>query len=136
MATGDITEKIGSKWDVGKDEPISKFTLEIVVPQAASSKEEDIGINIVLTDLYVEMPNVDPSAATAQLDIFSERDNVIYSTGALDASGNTDTLFDGETGKAYPVHLQRALAGATTAKITCDSDISANKSFKVEFFGM
>lgn len=141
MATGDITEKEGRKWGYGRIEPITKFTLEIVVKDATSEKEENLGVNMMITDLYMEFPNIGwdgaVDASYAQLDIFSERDNVIYTSGNLDASENTETLADA-SGARYPIHLDapRALAGDTTAKITTDSDVSGNTTFRIEFFGV
>lgn len=130
MASGDVTEKIGSKWDIGKDEQISHFTLEIEMAQATSEKEEEFTVNLLLTDLYLEAPDLDPSASTIKLELLSARDNVIYSTGDLDASGNAGDKVD------HPIHLQRALCGVTAAKLTADADISENKTFYLEFFGM
>lgn len=130
MATGDITEKFGAKWGYGREEQITHFTLEMVMAQATSEKEEEFTINLLLTDLYLEAPDLDPSASTIKLELLSARDNVIYSTGDLDASGNA-----GDAMK-HPIHLQRALQGVTAAKLTADSDISENKTFMIEFFGM
>lgn len=130
MASGDITDKIGAKWDIGKDEQISHFTLEMVMADATSTKEEEFAINLLLTDLYLEAPDLDPSASTIKLELLTARDNVIYSTGDLDASDNA-----GDAMK-HPIHLQRALCGVTTAKLTADADISENKTFMLEFFGM
>lgn len=130
MATGDITEKFGAKWGYGREEPISHFTLEIVMAQATSTKEETFTVNMLLTDLYFETPDLDPSASTIKLELLSARGNVIYSTGELDASENvTDPM-------SHPVHLQRGLSGITTAKLTADADISENKTSYIEFFGM
>jgi len=127
MATGDITEKFGAKWGYGREEPISHFVLEMVMDIATSTKSETFTVNMLLTDLYLEAPNLDPSANTIKLELLTERDNVIYSTGNLDASSNAVD---------HPIHLQRGLSGTTTVKLTADADISENKTFMVEFFGM
>jgi len=131
MATGDITEKFGAKWGYGREEPISHFTLEMVMGVGTMEKEETFTVNMLLTDLYLEAPRLDPSANTIKLELLTERDNVIYSTGNLDTeTGNTDDAM------SHPIHLQRGLSGTTTAKLTADADISENKTFYVEFFGM
>lgn len=130
MATGDITEKFGPKWGYGKEEPISHFTLEMVMDIGTSTKSETFKVNMLLTDLYLEAPDLDPSANTIKLELKSARGNVIYSTGELDANKNvTDPM-------SHPVHLQRGLYGTTTVKLTANDDISENKTFNVEFFGM
>lgn len=127
MASGDITEKFGAKWGYGREEPISHFTLEMVMAQATKVKEHTFTVNMLLTDLYLEAPNLDPSANTIELELLTARENVIYSTGDLDASSNAVD---------HPIHLQRGLYGTTTVKLTADADISENKTFMIEFFGM
>lgn len=129
MATGDITEKFGAKWGYGREEPISHFTQEIVVADATSEKSEEFTVNMLLTDLYLEVPTLtDASNNWFKLELLSARGNTIYSTGNLDASGNDNM--------SHPVHLQRGLALATTAKVSTSDDVSGNKTFIVEYFGM
>lgn len=130
MASGAITEKFGAKWGFGREEPISHFTLEMVMGAGTKEKSETFTVNMLLTDLYLEAPDLDPSASTIKLELLSARGNVIYSTGDLDASGNVGDAV------SHPVHLQRGLYGTTTVKLTADADISENKTFYVESFGM
>ena len=130
MTSGDITGQFDNRIQQMGRQPIATFIQEIVMAVGTSEKEEVFTANLLLTDLYIEAPDLDPSATTIKLELLTARENVIYSTGNLDASGNV-----GDAMK-HPIHLQRAICGITTAKLTADADISENKTFMIEYFGM
>ena len=127
MTTGDITAEFDNRIRQMGRQPITGFKLEIVVASSASTKEEDVSRNMLLTDLYFSVPAIVTGASNkAQLDLLDEDDNVIYSTGLLAATVATK----------YPIHLQRALMRTTTFKVTTDGNVNANETFYVTVRGM
>jgi len=135
VASGDVTEVFDNRLRQPGRQPISHFTLEIVMAVGTLEKEEEVMANMLLTDIYFEAPDLDPSANTIQLELLTERGNVIYDTGALDASGNTGDEM------SHSIHFpdasgNRALYGTTTVKLTADADVSENITNYIEFFGM
>ena len=124
MSSGDIT---GTKTGVRAGDNVAGLVLEIVVASGASTKTEEVECNLLLTDLYVEAPAIVTGAANKfKLELLTERDNVIYSTGDLVATTAID----------HPIHLQRGLRGTTKFKITTDGDVNADETFMIEAVGM
>jgi len=133
MASGDITDEIDERLSgsVGA-KPVCGLTLEIVVGDGTSEKEEVLDeanyscMNCLLTDLYLEAPAIATANKTVRLELQTERDNEIYLTGDLDATSAVD----------HPIHLQRGLNGKTAFKIVCDANVAGAKTFYVEFRGL
>jgi len=124
MGSGDITK---TEAGVRAGDSIAGFVLEIVVANGTSEKTEEVSYNLLLTDLYIEAPAIVTGVANKfKLELLTERDNVIYSTGFLDATTATD----------HPIHLQRGLRSKTKFKITCDGNVNANETFMIEVIGM
>ena len=117
----------GGGSNVRVSEPITGFEQEIVVANGTSSKEEDVTYNMLITDIYLRVPAIVTGVSNeAQLDFFDEDDNVIYSTGMLAATSATK----------YPIHLQRAIMGTTSIKITTDGNVNADETFNITVRGM
>lgn len=124
MTSGDIS---GTKAGGRAGEFVAGFALEIVVASGVSEKEEEVEFNLLLCDLYIEAPAIVTGVANEfKLELLTERDNIIYSTGYLDATAAAD----------HPVHLQRGIRGATKFKIVCDGNVNADETFMVEVVGM
>lgn len=128
MASGDITKEHDERLSGTEgSKPIAGFKLEIVVASGASTKEEDVLKNMLLSDLYFNVPAIVTGVANkAKLELLDEDDNVIYSTGDLAATAATK----------YPIHLQRGIMGTTTFKVTTDGNVNANETFYVTVRGM
>ena len=133
MASGDITDEYDSRRScVGSERPVCGLTLEIVVAGGTSEKEEVLDasvhscMNCLLTDLYLEAPAIATSAKTVRLELQTERNNEIYSTGDLDATSATD----------HDRHTQRSLKDKTALKIICDANVAGAKTFYVELRGL
>lgn len=133
MTSGDITDEYDErKSSLNCDKPICGLTLKIVVANNTSEKEEVLDetihpcVNCLLTDLYLEAPAIATAAKTIKLELLTERNNVIYSTGDLDATSAVD----------HPIHLQRGLKGKTAVKIICDDNVTGAKTFYVEMRGL
>jgi hypothetical protein len=133
MASGDVTNEYDERLSgsVGR-KPVCGLTLEMVVANNTSEKEEELDeaerscMNCLLTGLCFEAPLLATANKTIKLELLTERDNVIYSTGDLDATSAVD----------HPIHLQRALMGKTVFKITCDANVGSDKTFFVEMRGL
>ena len=124
MSSGDIS---GTKSGIRAGDSIAGFVLEIIVANGASTKTEEVEFNLMLTDLYIEAPAIVTGASNKfKLELLTERDNVIYSTGDLVTTAATD----------HPVHLQRGIRGITKFKITTDGNVNADETFMIEAVGM
>ena len=127
MATGDITNEFDNRIRQPGRQPIAGFKLEIVVASGASTKEENVSRNMLLSDLYFSVPAIVTGVSNkAKLELLDEDDNVIYSTGDLAATAATK----------YPIHLQRAIMNTTTFKVTTDGNVNADETFYVTARGM
>lgn len=128
MASGDITEEYDERLSgTAGSKPISGFKLEIVVANGTSTKEGDVLKNMLLSDLYFNVPAIVTSVDNkAKLELLDEDDNVIYSTGDLAAAVATK----------YPIHLQRAIMNTTTFKVTTDGNVNADETFYVTVRGV
>lgn len=124
MSSGDIS---GTKSGIRAGDNVAGFVLEIIVANGASTKTEEVEFNLMLTDLYIEAPAIVTGASNKfKLELLTERDNVIYSTGDLVATTAID----------HPVHLQRGIRGITKFKITTDGNVNADETFMIEAVGM
>ena len=129
MASGDITDEYDNR---ARLTPVCGLTLEIVVANGTSEKEEVLDeiahtcLNCLLTDFYVEAPAIATSGKTVRLELQTERDNEIYTTGDVDATSAVDIAR----------HTQRGLRGKTAFKIICDDNVTGAKTFYVEFRGL
>ena len=132
MASGDITEEYDNRLSGPSAEPVCGLTLEIVVADGTSEKEEVLDeadhscVNCLLTDIYFEAPAIAAGDKTIQLELQTERDNEIYSTGDVDATSAVDIAR----------HAQRGLKGKTAFKIICNDDVTGAKVFYVELRGL
>ena len=129
MASGDLT-LVYDERGVGEvqKQPITGLKIEIVVASGTSSKEEAVLINMMLTDLYFNVPAIVTALANeAKVELFKEDDNVIYSSGNLAAT----------TATKYPAHnLLRGLKNETTIKVTTDGNVDADETFFVILDGI
>ena len=129
MASGDVTDEYDNR---ARLTPVCGLTLELVVATGTSEKEEILDaadhtcMNCLLTDLYLEAPAIATVSKEIKLELLTERDNVIYSTGDLDATNAVD----------HPIHLQRGMRGKTAFKITCDANVTGAKTFYIEVRGV
>ena len=134
MATGDITDEYDSRKSCRGSvvNPVCGLTLEIVVANGTSTKEEELDaivhscMNCLLTDIYLEAPALATASKEIKLELLTERNNIIYSTGDLDATSATD----------HSIHLQRGIKAKTALKITCDANVGSAKTFYVELRGV
>jgi len=132
MASGAVTDEYDGRLSNIEALPICGLTLEVVVANGTSEKEEELDeslhpcMNCLLTDIYLEAPALLTASKEIKLELLTERDNVIYSTGALDATSAVD----------HPIHLQRGLKGKTALKITCDANVGSDKTFYIELRGV
>ena len=133
MASGDITDEYDGRLSKIEAMPICGLTLEIVVADGTSEKEQELDetdhscMNCLLMDLYLQAPQLATAAKEVKLELLAEAEDLIYSTGDLDASSAIKV----------PAHsLQRGLRGKTTFKITCDENVSGAKTFKITTEGL
>lgn len=133
MASGDITKEHDErKSSLNSAKPVCGLTLEIVVADSASEKEEELDeddhkcMNCLLTDLYLQAPQLATGAKEIKLELLTEDEDVIYSTGDLDASSATK----------HSIHPLRGLEGKTAFKITCDANVSGAKTFLIKTRGV
>ena len=133
MASGDITDEKDERQSGSLGiRPICGLTLEVVIANGTSEKEEVLDevdhscVNCLLTDLYIEMPAIATALKTARLELQTERDNEIYSTGDIDATSAVDVAR----------HTQRSLKDKTAVKIICDDNVTGAKTFHIEFRGL
>lgn len=133
MASGDITDEYDERLSGTRGmKPVCGLTLEIVVGDGTSEKEEVLDaadhkcMNCLLTDLYLEAPAIATALKTVRLELQTERNNEIFSTGDLDATSAVD----------HSRHTQRGLRGKTAFKIICDDNVTGAKTFYVEFEGL
>ena len=124
MSSGDIS---GTESGIRAGDNIAGFVLELVVASGSSTKTEEVEFNLLLLDLYIEAPAIVTGVSNMfKLELLTERDNVIYSTGDLDATSAVD----------HPIHFNRGLRGITKFKITTDGNVNANETFFFEAVGM
>jgi hypothetical protein len=133
MATGAVTGEYDERASYPDSKPTCGLTLEIVVASGTKTKEEELDaavrscMNCLLTDLYLEAPQLATADKTVQLQLLTERNNEIFDSGAKDATSATDyTLNCG---------LERGLVGKTAFVITCDHNVTGDKTFYVELRG-
>jgi len=133
MASGDITDEYDNrKSELNVSKPVCGLTLEIVVADGTSEREEVLDetihpcMNCLLTNLYWEIPAIATAGKTIRLELRTERGNIIYSTGDLDATSAVD----------HSIHLQRSLKGKTAVKVICDANVTGAKASHVEFRGL
>lgn len=133
MGSGDITDEYDDRLGGSNGaKPVCGLTLEIVVADGASEKEEVLDevehscMNCLLTDLYFEAPAIATADKTVRLELQTERNNEIFSTGDLDATSATD----------HERHTQRGLRGKTALKVICDDNVAGAKTFHVELGGL
>lgn len=129
MASGDITLEFDKRH---RHTPVCGLTLEVVIANASSEKEEHLDadehtcMNCVLTDIYLQAPAIGTVGKTIKLELLNEDGVAMYSTGDLDATGATD----------HPIHLQRSLMGTTTVNITTDAVVTGAKTFYLGLRGI
>ena len=133
MASGDITDEYDERLSgTNGVKPVCGLTLEIIVAGGTSEKEEVLDeslhscMNCLLTDLYLEAPAIATASKTVRLELQTERDNEIYSTGDVDATSAVDV----------ERHTQRGLRGKTAFKVICDDNVTGAKTFYVELRGL
>ena len=130
MATGDKTYEVDERGVGGvQKQPVAGLKLEIVVANGTSSKTEKISINMVLTDLYFNVPAIVTGVANkAKVELLKEEDdNSVYSSGNLAAVAATK----------YSAHdMLRGLRNKTTIKVTTDGNVNADETFSVIFDGV
>ena len=132
MASGDITEEYDNRLSGPSAKPVCGLTLEIVVADGTSEKEEVLDdadhscVNCLLTGLYVEAPAIATANKLVRLELQTERNNEIYSTGDIDATSAVDIAR----------HTLRGLKDKTAFKIVCDDNVTGAKTFYVELRGL
>ena len=133
MSTGDITDEYDKRKSCfGGTAPVCGLTLEIVVADGTSEKEEELDetlhpcMNCLLTDIYLEAPAIATAAKTIRLELLTERDSEIFTTGDLDATSAED----------HARHTQRLLKAKTGIKVVCDAVVNGAKTFYVEVRGV
>lgn len=133
MASGDITDEVDERLSGSLGaKPVCGLTLEIVVADNTSEKEEVLDevdhtcMNCLLTGFYFEAPSITTTDKKVRLELLTERDNEIFSTGDLDATSATD----------HERHTQRGLRGKTAFKIICDENVTGAKTFYVGIRGL
>ena len=133
MTSGDITDEYDERLSGSHGaKPVCGLTLEIVVATGTSEKEEVLDeadhkcMNCLLTGVYVEIPAIAAGDKTIRLELQTERDNEIYSTGDVDATSAVDIAR----------HTQRGLKGKTAFKIICNDNVIGDKTFYVELRGL
>jgi len=131
MASGDITDEYDKrKSELNESKPVCGLTLEIVIPDGASSKEESIGENMLITGIYFWGPQLATGGKTAELILMDNDDNEIYTFGECDFS--SATAADRKHGR----HTQRGIMGDTTIKVQSDENVTGAKAFKVKLRGL
>ena len=134
MASGNITHEYDERLSgTGGSKPVCGLTLEIVVADGTSEKEEVLDevihkcMNCHLKDVYFEAPAIATALKTAKLEFYDVRDNTIYSTGDLDAT----------SAFKQPAHnLDRELMGKTAIKVICDANVTGAKTFHIGIRGL
>jgi len=133
MASGDITDEYDErKSALNVSKPVCGLTLEIVVADGTSEKEEVLDevdhpcMNCLLTAFYWEIPAIATAGKTVRLELKTERNNEIYSTGDIDATSAVDVAR----------HTQRSLKDKTGVMLICDDNVTGAKTFFVEFRGL
>ena len=107
--------------------PISGFITTIVNASGTSEKTVNVISNMLLTDIYIEAPAIVTNVSNDfKFEILTNRDNIVYGSGYLDATNASD----------HPIHLQRGIRGTSKYKITCDGNINMNETFIIETVGM
>lgn len=130
MASGDVTEEYDNR---ERYTPICGLTLEIVVADGTSEKEEELDaldhtcMNCMLMDIYFKLPVLVTPHKKARLELLTEQGDEIFSTSDLDA----------QSVGSYPIHrIERCLRGKSMVKIVCDANVSGAKTFKIEIRGI
>lgn len=129
MASGDKTYEVDERGVGGvQKQPVAGVKIEIVVASGTSSKTEEISLNMVLTDLYFNVPAIVTNVANkAKVELLKEDANVVYSSGDLAATAATK----------YPAHdMLRGLRNTTSVKVTTDGNVNADETFYVVFDGV
>jgi len=133
MASGDITDEYDERLSGSTGaKPVCGLTLEIIVADGTSEKEEVLDevdhscMNCLLTGFYFEIPSIATAEKTVRLELQTERDNEIYSTGDVDATSAVDIAR----------HTQRGLSGKTALKVICDNNVTGAKTFYIETRGL
>ena len=111
----------------GQTEGEGTFTL--VVASGAATKTEDRVCRMLLTDMYLEFPAIVTGASNlAKIQLMDTRDNIIYDSGNLAATGATK----------YPAHFGggRKLNGVISFVITTDGNVDATETFTVTIEGV
>lgn len=136
MANGDITDEYDErKSGVNCANPICGLTLELVIPDSASTIEIVLDeadhpcMNCLLVDLYFEAPAIATAGKTVRLELLTDRDNEVFSTGDLDATGAEDAEY-------HWSDLQRCIKDKTAIKITTDASVTGAKAFYIELRGV
>ena len=128
MASGDITNKYDERLSgTNGSKPVCGLTLEIVISGGASSKEETIDENMLITDIYFRGPQLGTAGKTAELILMDNDDNEIYTFGECDFSSAT------AADRMHGRHTQRGIIGNTTIKVQSDENVTGAKTFHVSF---
>ena len=130
MSSGDITDEYDGRLSPIKALPVCGLTLEIVIPDGASSKEETIEENMLITGIYFWGPQLATAGKTAELTLMDKDDNEIYTFGECDFS--SATAADRKHGR----HTQREIMDDTTVKVQSDENVSGAKAFYVKLRGL
>ena len=131
MASGDITDRYDErKSSLNCLKPVCGLTLEITIPDGASSKEETIEENMLITGIYFWGPQLATAGKTVELILMDEDDNEIYTFGECDFS--SATAADRKHGR----HTQRGIMGDTTVKVQSDENVTGAKTFYVKLRGL
>lgn len=132
MASGDVTEEQDERLSgTHGAKPVCGLTLEIVVANGTSEKEESLSeadhkcMNCLLTGIYFNAPAIATAEKTVRLELKTGVDE-IYNTGDLDATSAAN----------HARHTQRALMGTTKIKVICDNNVTGAKTFKVKTRGL
>ena len=133
MTSGDITGEYDERRSgTNRSIPVCGLTLEIVVPDGVSEAEVVLDevdhpcMNCLLTGIYFEIPAIATTGKTVRLELQTERNNEIYSTGDIDATSAVNIAR----------HTQRSLKDKTAFKIVCDDNVTGAKTFYVELRGL
>ena len=81
MASGDITNEFDNRIRQPSRQPIASRTIEIIIANGTSAKEEELSVNTLESDAYLEAPNLSQGSHKVKLEQLTQRQNVIYCTG-------------------------------------------------------
>jgi hypothetical protein len=111
--------------------PVSGTDFNIIIGNGTSTKTEIItathpASNMFITEVYFEVPQLSTAQKTAKIELLTSRDNVIFSSGDLDASSP----------KSFRFGISFGLMNITKYKVSVDGNVTGDKTFNIELRGL